>query len=374
VAAPLAKPAGFISIESCGAVADDGQDDGPAIQSCVRKARVQKTGVWIPQGTFESTSAPIEVDDVWVRGAGMWYSSVRGLYARFNCTGNGCKYRDFSILGETTTRVDASPENAFNGSGGEGSRLENIWVEHTKVGYWVGKGKYRTHHLVITGSRFRDLYADGVNFCNGTSDSIVINSHFRNTGDDALASWSIGTDPPNHGNVFRFNSVQLPWRANCFAIYGGRDNTIEDNDCADVVTYPGILIEQNFRSRPFSGHTRVRRNALLRAGGPFFGEPHGALKLSGIEGVVSGVVVHDLTIENPTYSGVQIRGPFSVKARFSDIRISSPGSTGIDINSDASGEIALVNTVVSGVSVEQGLRNNSQGSLTVSRGKGNAGW
>ncbi len=374
VSAPLAMPPGFISIESCGAVADDGIDDGPAIQACIREARLQKTGVWIPRGTFESTTAPIEVDNVWVRGAGMWYSTVHGLYARFNCVGNGCKYADFSILGETTTRIDASPENGFNGSGGEGSRLENIWVEHTKVGYWVGKGEHLTHHLVITGSRFRDLYADGVNFCNGTSFSSVTNSHFRNTGDDALASWSYGADPPNHGNIFHFNSVQLPWRANCFAIYGGHDNAIEDNYCADVVTYPGILIEQNFTSTPFAGHTLVLRNSLVRAGGPFFGQQHGALKLSAIEGPVSGVLVHELTIDDPTYSGVQIQGLFSVEARLSDINISNPGSSGINISSKSAGDIALARVVVSNADVEQGLRINAPATFKINRGSGNAGW
>ena len=57
----------------------------------------------------------------------------------------------------------------------------------------------------------------------------------------------------NTGNVFRFNTVQIPWRANCFAIYGGKDNRIEDNLCYDVVTYPGILIAQQFNSNPFEG-------------------------------------------------------------------------------------------------------------------------
>lgn len=109
---------------------------------------------------------------------------------------------------------------------------------HTKVGFWVSGGA----GLVISGSRFRNLYADGINFCNGTSYSVVENSHFRNTGDDAMASWSHKGSGVNTGNVFRFNTVQVPWRANCIAIYGGKDHKIENNLCFDVVTYPGILI------------------------------------------------------------------------------------------------------------------------------------
>ena len=243
VGPPKPMPAGYLSVVTdCGAVPDDGLDDGPAIQKCIDLARAQGTGVWLPPGTFESTSQPLAVAGVAIRGAGMWYSTVHGFYARFNCTGNGCQYFDFAILGETVGRDDQSPENGFNNGAGTGSRLENIWVEHTKVGYWVGPGT--TDGLVITGSRFRDLFADGVNFPGGVTNSIVENSHFRNIGDDALAAWSQQSGPPNVNNVFRFNTVQVPWRANCFALYGGQDNKVEDNLCADVVTYPGILLAQ----------------------------------------------------------------------------------------------------------------------------------
>jgi hypothetical protein len=70
----------------------------------------------------------------------------------------------------------------------------------------------------------------------------VENNHFRNTGDDAIAAWShdsMGAGP-GHDNVFRHNYAQVPWKANCFALYGGSDNRVEDNVCADVVQYPGI--------------------------------------------------------------------------------------------------------------------------------------
>src|SRR5206468_4075116 len=145
-----------------------------------------------------------------------------------------------------------------------------------KVGFWV------THAdgLVIRNSRFRDLFADGVNFNGGTSHSVIENSHFRNTGYDALASWSqVSAGQANTGNVFRFNTVQIPWRANCYALYGGKDNAIEDNLCYDVVTYPGILISQEFASTPFDGTTSITRNSLIRAGGPMFHAEHGALKI-----------------------------------------------------------------------------------------------
>ncbi len=71
--------------------------------------------------------------------------------------------------------------------------------------------------LLVHGARVRDTFADGINFCNGTKNSVIEQSTARNTGDDGFASWAFAGagDPPNAGNVFRFDTVQVPWRANC---------------------------------------------------------------------------------------------------------------------------------------------------------------
>jgi len=372
VSPPKTMPDGFVSIIDLGAIPDDGLDDGDAIQAAIDLARAWKTGVWIPPGNFESNIHPFEVTDVTIQGAGMWYSTIRGLYARFNCNGNNCRFFDFSILGETVTRDDKSPENGFNGGAGTGSRLENIWVEHTKVGYWVGGG---TNGLVIINSRFRNLYADGINFCNGTSNSIVENSHFRNTGDDALASWSPKGSGVNTNNVFRFNTVQLPWRANCFAIYGGTDNRIEDNLCFDVVTYPGILVAQQFNSNPFGGTTIIQRNSLIRAGGSMFNQEWGALKIWTDQGAIPAIQVNDLIIEGATYAGIEIEGSYELRsAIFEKVQIIAPGTYGILIRSNANGLANFSNVVVTSPG-EAGLLNyGPKLEFRLDQGLGNSGW
>jgi hypothetical protein len=373
VAPQKPKPEGYLSIvEVCGASPDDETDDGAAIQDCIDRAHAAKTGVWIPRGVFESKSQPLEVSDVTIQGAGMWYSTIHGFYARFNCVGNNCRYFDFAILGETLLRDDSSPENGFNGGAGTGSRLENIWVEHTKVGYWVGSG---TNGLVITGSRFRNLFADGVNFCNGTSNSLVENSHFRNTGDDALASWSPQADPVNTNNVFRFNTVQIPWRANCFAIYGGKENRIEDNLCFDVVTYPGILIAQQFSSNPFDGRTIVQRNSLIRAGGPMFHLKHGALKVWANQGEISGLVVKDLWIDNSTFAGIELQGSYPItSAIFENITVRRAGTSGIHLSSNLQGDatFSFVTVTDSGTIPLTNYAPKLQFQIII--GAGNKGW
>lgn len=373
VAPPRAKPEGYFSIvEDCGATADDKLDDGDAIQACIDRARAAKTGVWIPAGTFESKEHPFEVSEVTIQGAGMWYSTIHGFYARFNCVGNNCRYFDFAILGETVLRDDKSPENGFNGGAGTGSRLENIWVEHTKVGYWVGAG---TNGLVITASRFRNLFADGVNFCNGTSNSLIENSHFRNTGDDALASWSPKGDPVNTNNVFRFNTVQAPWRANCFAIYGGKDNQIEDNLCYDVVTYPGILIAQQFNSNPFEGKTIVQRNSLIRAGGAMFHLEHGALKVWANQGEISGLTIKDMLIDSPTFTGIELKGSYPItSATIEHVTVQGAGTSGIYLSSNLEGDVTFSFVVVTDSGKEALMNYAPKLKFQLILEEGNSGW
>jgi hypothetical protein len=371
VSGALSKPENALDVVAdCGAKPDDGQDDGNAIQTCIGQAKTQHKTVWIPAGTFEVSRNSLNVENVQIHGAGMWYTILHGPFATFNCIGSGCQYFDFAILGETIARDDTTSDNGFNGGAGYGSRLENIWVEHTKVGYWVGG---YSNGLIVRGSRFRNLFADGINFCNGTSNSLVENSHFRNTGDDALASWSPRGSGVNKGNVFRFNTVQIPWRANCFAIYGGEDNQILDNVCADTVLYPGIYIAQSFDSNPFGGTTSILRNTLVRAGGPMYGKEFGALTIEAIKGPIVNVVVKDLMVVDATFSGIELEGPYDTTGIvFDQIKVSGSGTYGVWIGSLATGDASFSNVTVAD-NKKGGVMNQAPG-LKLKQGGGNSGW
>jgi hypothetical protein len=41
------------------------------------------------------------------------------------------------IDGGITERHDALNENAFEGAFGPGSIIQNVWIEHVKVGLWI---------------------------------------------------------------------------------------------------------------------------------------------------------------------------------------------------------------------------------------------
>jgi len=292
---------------------------------------------------------------------------------RFNCWGSSCRYYNFSVFGDTTSRVDADPENAFTSSNdSSGIILENIWIEHVKVGFWTGA---RTNNLRISNCRMRNLHADGVNLYGGTSNSIIENSHFRNTGDDALAIWShSGSNrPPGQNNVFRHNYVQIPWKANCFALYGGSDNKIEDSVCADVVQYPGILFAHLFSSHDYGGMNRVDRTTLIRAGGRAYNQEHGALKLSAQQGPVRHLTVTELDILDATFYAIQVQGPHVIDhVWLSGVAIQNPGNGSFQVNSNAIGSLDAVNVVATDSSTQ--VNYGAGHSFNLIHGSGSSGW
>jgi hypothetical protein len=378
VAPPLAMPANFLSISDYGATPDDASEDGAAIQSCVDAATKAGKGVWIPRGTFRNGAAgqPFRVANVAVRGAGMWYSTVQGINARFDFqAGGNAQFYDFSILGETINRdttAAAQAENAFNNSAGKGSRLENIWIEHTRNGYWTGAG---TDGLVISGCRVRNTFSNAIDFFGGTTNSAITQCHARNTGDDAFAGSSRATGPnPNTNNVIQFNTVQLPWRAKCFALYGGTDNSIENNLCVDTIEDAGILIAQEFATYAFAGTTKVEHNTLLRGGGLMTATKHGATEFSAIDSAMAGFLANDNTIESSTYAGIRLAGPNAISnLTLSAIAIDRPGTYGVEVTGNAKGKGEADGVVVSNAP-QGGLQDQSGGAWTFTKGGGDSGW
>ncbi len=192
---------------------------------------------------------------------------------------------DLAVFGSGTIRGgDGNHEGGvgLNGRFGKDTKISNVWIEHANVGVWAGRDYSNIPELwgpgdglEFTGMRIRNTYADGINFANGTRNSTVYNSSFRNTGDDALAVWASKyvkdtSVDIGHDNHFRNNTVQLPWRANGIAIYGGYGNTVENNVVSDTMNYPGIMLATDHDPLPFSGQTLIAGNALHRTGGAFW--------------------------------------------------------------------------------------------------------
>ncbi|MEU9997189.1 CARDB domain-containing protein [Streptomyces sp. NPDC050848] len=394
VAPPAAKPANCASIAEYGAVPNDGIDDTDALQRAVTADQNgQIPCVWIPAGQWRQeqkilTDDPLNrgqfnqvgIRDVTIRGAGMWHSQLYTLTPPHQAGGinhphegnfgfdidHNTQISDIAIFGSGQIRGgDGNAEGGvgLNGRFGKGTKISNVWIEHANVGVWAGRDYSNIPELwgpgdglEFTGMRIRNTYADGINFANGTRNSTVFDSSFRNNGDDALAVWaskyvkdtSVDIGSNNH---FRNNTIQLPWRANGIAVYGGFGNTIENNIISDTMNYPGIMLATDHDPLPFTGQTLIANNALHRTGGAFWNEDQefGAITLFAQGQPIPGVTIRDTDILDSTYDGIQFKtgGGEMPDVKITNVRIDkSNNGSGILAMSGARGSATLTGVTI----------------------------
>src|SRR5260221_4425137 len=315
------------------------QDSTQAMNKAIAAAKSQDKTVWIPGGTFTITSHVI-VDNVTVRGAGIWYSILHGagvgLYGNYDPSpSQNVHLSDFAIFGEVTNRDDSAQVNGIGGAIGGHSTIQNLWIEHTKVGMWFDGA---LSDLTITGVRIRNTTADGINLHKRIQHVTVQRSSIRNTGDDGMAMWSEVL--PDQGNVFQFNTVQLPVLANNIAIYGGSDNSILDNVVSDTLTEGGgIHVGNRFKSVALSGITTITRNTIVRGGNhaPSFHYALGAIWFYGQESALTGTInVSDLEIDDSPYEAIQFTGLNVSNVAFNNVQINQTGTFAIQIQTGGS--------------------------------------
>jgi len=228
-------------------------------------------------------------------------------------------YYDFSIIGATNVRIDSAIDSGVGGSLAN-SLIQNIWIEHVKVGIWVD-GPFSGLHGV--GIIIRDTFADGINLHKGVSNVIIEQSMIRNTGDDGMAMWS--DQLPDTGNTFRFNTIQVPVLANAIGIYGGSDNSANDNYVADSICEGGGLqVSNRFGSVLLSGVTTMARNTVNRCGAPNHDNTahNGALWFWPQDGAMNSLVnINDTVILDSSYAGITFWGSQLTNTHFNNITI-----------------------------------------------------
>ncbi|RIX52769.1 hypothetical protein D3P08_12245 [Paenibacillus nanensis] len=353
--AAYAKPDGYVSVTDFGAKPNDGQDDRDAFVQAMKEAAESKQGVWFPEGVFNLQGEAFELnDDIAVRGAGMWHTTLLG--AKFIGGGGKIAFYDLLIDGDLNVRDDEALTHAFYGAFGPGSVIQNVWVEHSKTGLWLSVprgGDAITDGLHMVGLRLRNLMADAVNFCVGTSNSLLEQSDIRYPGDDGIAFWS-AEGRASVNNTARFNNVALPWLADNFAIFGGEGNKLQDNIGTDTITNgAGIAVSTRFNPVPFSGTTIVERNTLIRTGSAdaAYGVNLGAIWLfAGEKDLKGDIIVRDNVALDSTYAGLIAHGQgFGVSGvTLQNIVLDGMGTNGIDVTGALSGSITADNVIIRG--------------------------
>jgi hypothetical protein len=382
VPAPLPAPANSLCVLDFGADQSGVADATSAVRSCVADAQKHNKPVWVPAGDYKLTGEILVPSSVTIQGAGMWHTNFVGdpaLYGqsarrvRLKLAGSHIHLADFSIIGRLNYRNDNEPNDGIVSAGCADSSVSGIWIEHTKVGIWV----YNGVNLSIEGCRLRNLIADGVNLCVGTSGTVIENCTARGTGDDCFAIWPaasdqgfVGQGPRSGNNVIRRCTGQLTFLANGAAIYGGAGNRIEDCRFTDIGTGCGILISTTFPTSDerlgidnnFSGDTVVQNCQLLRCGGYDHDWAwRGSLQVCLDHRSISGLTIRQVDISDSFSDGISIVTPpnrdghpslsrtLLENVTVSGYGIGTSSRCGLIIGRDAAGGLALVGSKVGNI-------------------------
>ncbi|WP_078959980.1 discoidin domain-containing protein [Streptomyces sp. NRRL B-24085] len=321
------------------------------VQNALDKVRMDTTGtlvgVYLPPGDYQ-TSSKFQVygKAVKVVGAGPWYTQFKApttqdntdIGFRADATAKGSLFKGFAYFGNYTSRING-PGKVFDFANVSDITIDDIWNEHMVCLYWGAN----TDRITIKNSRIRDMFADGINMTNGSTDNLVTNNDARATGDDSFALFSAidagGADMKN--NVYENLTTTLTWRAAGVAVYGGYNNTFRNIHIADTLVYSGITISSLDFGYPMNGFgtdpTTFENISIVRAGGHFWGnQTFPGIWVFSASKVFQGIRVNHVDIVDPTYSGIMFQtnykngqAEYPVKDTvFTDISISGARKSG----------------------------------------------
>ena len=279
--------------------------------------------VWIPPGTYLDASTVLNVEERrGLRRGDVAVDASRARRRASSARGAACQFSDLALLGETSrsaTTATASPGSAAPSA--RARRSTNVWIEH----FTTGRLDRRQRQHADRRARWSTARGSATSSPTGSTSATAratrrSSSRARATpATTAFASWAYAGagDPANTGNVFQFDTVQVPWRANCFAIYGGTSNAIEDSVCADVVTYPGSSSTRSSTRTPSAARRPSRATRSSARGGAMYGTQWGALTVSGHDAAspITGV-----SVQRRGHRGRDVRGPLLHRAERRDRR------------------------------------------------------
>ncbi len=257
--------------------------------------------IYIPEGKYDvKKRIVVSSNNTKIIGAGMWYTEIyftassddRGTYNQrgIEASGNNITI-DGLYLNTVNNKRYYDNNNAYQvgkglmGSFGKGSVVKNVWIEHFECGGWI-EG---SDELIISDCRFRNNYADGMNFSYGSKNSIVERCSFRNNGDDDMASWS-RSGRLCENNVYRYCTAENNWRASSLGFFGGKQNKAYNCVIIDPME-AGLRVNCDFPGVPFSneGYSEFYNISIYKGGvqagskgvsGDLWGNQQGAIHIN----------------------------------------------------------------------------------------------
>jgi len=208
-----------------------------------------------------------------LKGAGMWYTTLNFTNEAKWQGGLRANARDISFMDlslVTTRNSRSSSYKGINGIFTSNSVIKNVWIEHFEAGAWIAQYNIgdipNADGFKMSHCRLRNNYADGINLCKGTKNSIVEHCSFRNNGDDDMAIWCAdGLECTS--NTFAYNTSENGWRSGGCSIYGGKDNKAHHILVKDHLE-AGIRVNNNYAGVCFNeqGMHEFSNITIIRCG------------------------------------------------------------------------------------------------------------
>ena len=349
IPAPIPQPEGSLSVADFGT----GRE---AIDKCFAACREQGKTMYFPSGVWEYWTKT--GDNRWllngasnmkITGAGMWHTNLHFPGSKPFGGGVGgdrlAKGTEFCHMYLSSMLRSRFNQNAvYKGimeAWGEGAKLHHLWIEHFECGFWLGdyqspaKPTVKAH---IHDCRVRNNLADGINFCQGTSDTLLEDCSFRGNGDDGIAIWNNDACGAQDctGITIRNNTVENNWRAASIAVFGGDGHLIENNFIKDGFKGAGIRLNTDFPGHQFRNTKLIRfvGNTIVNCGTSWdcYGDqaqdrpsPRGAIDF---QGEVRNIVFERTAIVGAHRAAVQMIVGNMENISFKDLVVDTIGTDG----------------------------------------------
>ncbi len=352
VPVPIEKPSGYFSVTDYGAIPNDGIDDLSAFHAALEAAGRTGTGVYIPSGQFTlAQKLEIKQNNIGVIGAGMWYTELYfsteaifsgGIFARCSNVEISNLYLN-TVNDQRFLNGQYVTYKGFMGTYGTGSSIHDVWVTHFECGAWIAgyDAPYPidvTQNLEFSHNRIRNNYADGINLCQGTSNTIVSQNNFRSNGDDAMAVWPNNalSAPIGVHNIFKYNTVENNYRAGGAAIFGGDRHEVHHCIIKDSHGGSGLRLTTDFPGYHFENTTQIKfyENTIIACGtsNDLWNTERGAIEINATNFPIQNVLFENIDIINAQRHGIQLGSNSALNVHFDNVSING---TGLDLETEA---------------------------------------